>query len=42
MCSALDNNKLNGLLPDFSNISNLNMLYVTFITITFVNIVLFG
>jgi hypothetical protein len=42
MCSTLDNNELNGLLPDFSNISNLNMLYVTFITITFVNIVLFG
>jgi hypothetical protein len=36
MCSALDNNELNGLLPDFSKIPNLVTLYVTFMTITFV------
>jgi hypothetical protein len=36
MCSALDNSKLNGLLPDFSKIPNLITLYVTFMTITLV------
>ncbi len=33
LCSVLENNELNGLLPDFSQFPNLTTLYVTFMTL---------
>jgi hypothetical protein len=33
LCSVLENNELNGLLPNFSQFLNLTTLYVTFMTL---------